>query len=648
MKKPHALLGLFTLLCVTTGCETQQSQVEAEPQRPNILWLTFEDTSAYELSAYGNQSINTPNLEALANKGLVFQNASSNAPYCSPARASLISGSYATTFGADHHRAAVDAPDSRLYFPELLKNAGYFTTNNHKRDYNVKLDKKALNAVWNEHNKTASYNSPARKDGQPFFSVFNFHGTHMSRLTSYTTEERRNFTESAGVAVDARPSYLPDLYEVRSDHQFHLEGVVDTDTWVGLFIDDLKARGLYDNTIIFVYSDHGGSSPLGKGYLSQSRSLQVPLIIHVPERYQHLIPAMSEKTLENKLVSFIDFGPTVLSLAGVKTPELMQGQPFLGQFANHNRSYNYSFRTNQETHFDPWRGVTDGQFSYVKTYLKRKPIMLRNDFQWGMPSNIALDDHAQTTEGKAFAEPLYGFKQGEYLYDLNNDAFEEHSIAGDRSYQAKLNELRQQVSAHIRNSNDLGFIPVAFKKKKPFEQWSKPDFKLNELHDLVERVAEVTVDDIAELTQQLSSQHAVMRFWAAQGFAELAASGQLNKVPESLRKVANGDRPAIAAVALEALVYTKEPGALKQLLANQSKDHRRSALETLAHLRPNQLLAEKKWLFSQLDPKTGRIIKQALGLKTAKSIVTNKQKKKGLKVNRERRSLTPTPNTTIQ
>lgn len=638
MKKPHSFLSMFVLLCTATACDAKQ------PQRPNILWLTFEDTSAYELSVYGNQSAKTPNLEALANEGLVFNNASSNAPYCSPARTSLISGSYATTLGADHHRATVSAPASRLYFPELMKSAGYFTTNNKKKDYNVKLGKKKLSAIWDEDGDNASYNSANRKEGQPFFSVFNFFGTHMSRLTSYTTEDRRNFQESAGVAATARPSYLPELSEVASDHQFHLEGVVDTDTWVGFFIDDLKARDLYENTIIFIYSDHGGSSPLGKGYLSQSRSLQVPLIIHVPEQYQHLIPYSADE-LENKQVSFIDFGPTVLSLAGVKTPIEMQGQPFLGEFSNHNRKYNYSFRTNQETHFDPWRGVTDGQYSYVKTYLKRKPIMLRNDFQWGMPANIALDDYAQSEKGSEFTSALYGVKQGEYLYDLREDIYEELNIASNQTHETKLNEFRKTVSAHIRQTKDLGFIPVTFKQGKPFKEWSRPDFKLEELHNLAELVSEVSVDDINELTTHLKSDHEVIRFWAAQGFAELAASGTLKDVPDILHKTASEDHPAVSAVALEALVYTQTPGALEQLLNNESADHRRSALETLAHLRPNQLLAEKELLAKSLDRNLWKILQQALGLKTAREIVTKQQKKKGLEVNRERRPLTPLPNT---
>ena len=622
-----------------------QSSAE-QSERPNILWLTFEDSSAYELSIYGNRFITNPNLEALAENGLVFQNASSNAPHCSPARSSLISGSYATSYGSDHHRAKVSAPKDRAYFPQFLKQEGYFTSNNKKRDYNVGLNNKALKDIWHESGENASYNSPARKSAQPFFAVFNFAGTHMSRLTSYTIKGRRNFTKSAGVAAAARPTYLPNLKAVQSDYQFHLEGVVDMDTWVGQFVEDLKNRGLYDNTIIFVFSDHGGSSPQGKGYLNESRSLRVPLIVHVPEQYRHLIPANSDndvRSLRHKMVSFIDFGPTVLSLAGIATPESMQGQAFLGKLADHNRPYNYSFRSNQGKHYDPLRGITDGQYSYVKTYLKRKPIMLRNDFQWGMPANIALDDYAKTKKGKQFKQYYYGSKQGEYLYNLNTDKFEEHNIANDPDYRDKLQELRRALKNHIRNTRDLGFIPLAFKEYKPFEEWTKPGFNLAELQDLAETVSTVKRSDLDELKKQLVSEHGAMRFWAAQGFAELASNGQLKEIPRVLLRAAAENLPAIAAVALEALVYLEYPEALEWLLENKSNDHRRSALETLAYQRPDQLLSHKKALKEQLDDTTWRVIQQALGLRKARSVVTEQQKEEGFEVNLARRELIPLP-----
>lgn len=620
------------------------SNISFAEQRPNILWLTFEDTSAYELSLYGNKDAKQPNIDALAASSLVFQQAISNAPYCSPARSTLISGEYATSFGADHHRAAVDASPSRMYFPSLLKAAGYFTSNNKKRDYNVKLSKAELGQIWSEFDNKATYNSQKRKADQPFFSVFNGHMTHMSRLTSYTTAERRDFSRSAGVSNDAKPNYLPDLPEVNSDHQFHLEGVVDVDSWVKFFVDDLKAKGLYEDTIIFVYSDHGGSSPMGKGFLSFRHSLQVPLVIHVPTKFKHLVPKNVE-ALQNKQVSFVDFGPTALSLAGIVPPKEMRGQAFLGAHENHSRQYNYSFRTNQEDHFDPWRGVSDGRYHFVQTYLKRKPIMLRNDFQWGMPSNIALDEFAKTKAGQVFRRKFYSFKRGEYFYDTKTDPLEQTPLLELTAEQkAKHNELTSQVSRFIRDTKDLGFVPVEFKKDKQFEHWLAADFNYNKLYDLVELVSNVTLNDVPELTKLIDDKSPVIRFWAVQGFAELAAQGILKSVPKRFIELANNDHSTVSAVALETLVYMKQKGAVQALIKNDSKLQQRSALETIAYLHPELLLTQVRHLEqSAINKTTVKVVKSALGFISATDIATKKQVKNGLEVNKERRKLSPLP-----
>lgn len=628
-------------LCIAALLLQSNTSVALENKRPNILWLTFEDTSAFELSIYGNKAVKNPTLEKLASKGIVFNNASSAGPQCSLARSSLISGTYATTYGADHHRAPVAPSKERLYFPQLLKDSGYFTSNNSKRDYNVKLSNNSLSNIWNEFDKKASYNSSKRNKNQPFFSVFNANITHMSRLTSYTLEHRRDFTQS-GVEKSAKPSYLPDLPEVQSDYQFHLEGVTDIDRWVQLFIDDLKERKLYEDTIIFVFSDHGGSSPRGKGFLHESTSLKVPLIIHVPEKYKHLV-STDKSVLSNKMLSFIDFGPSVLSLAGIKTPKEMLGQAFLGELATHDRQLNFGFRTNQDSHYDPLRSVTDGEYNYIKTYLRRKPIMLRNDFQWGMPSNIALDDFAKTPAGKEFSQEFYGTKKSDYLYHRPSDNFERVNLADNSEDVLKLKEFQKLVSHHIRSTKDLGFIPLELKQNKPFDQWLDDGFDLSRLHDLAELVSQVELTDLPELEHQLKSSHAVMRFWAAQGYAELAALGLLKKATPALIKAGEDVIPAVSTVAREALVYLQAPNAVNNLLAAKSKDHQRSALETIAYLMPERLLKHTE-KFKKIKSKESRkVVLAALGVINSTDVATKKQREKGYKVNKDRRPLSPKP-----
>ena len=248
MKLDKITLALASFTVLPAAAEAPQ------PERPNILWLTFEDTSPYEFGCYGNRDNHTPIIDSLARTGIQFMNAYSNGPQSSSARSTLITGCYATTYGMDWHRKQVATPPD-IFFPQYLRDAGYYCTNNQKTDYNTTTDNKAC---WNECDKNATYNSPARKPEQPFFAVFNSMLTHMSRITSVHLDGRRDFAaEGLDPEKLSLPPHVPDIYPIRSDYAFHLEGSADVDRWVKLFLDDLKARKLDDNTIVFVFSDHG-------------------------------------------------------------------------------------------------------------------------------------------------------------------------------------------------------------------------------------------------------------------------------------------------------------------------------------------------------------------------------------------------------
>ena len=327
----------LTFLLLSGALPATLFGTEIKQERPNILWLTFEDTSDYELSCYGHPVNKTPVIDGLAENGLQFMNAYSNGPQSSPSRSTIITGCYAPTYMMDWHRLEVTTPQN-IYFPQLMRNAGYFCTNNQKTDYNSRNNDKAC---WDECGNNATYNSPARKKDQPFFAVFNCMATHMSRLTSTHLEGRRNFAEeNLDPATLPLPPHVPDLKEIRSDYAFHLEGVSDVDKWVNIFINDLKEKKLFDNTIIFIFSDHGGCLPRGKGFSYES-SYKVPLVVYIPPKWQHLSKMPIGKN--HRFVAFVDLAPTVLSLAGMKAPKSMHGLPFLGKYDTTERKYNYGF-----------------------------------------------------------------------------------------------------------------------------------------------------------------------------------------------------------------------------------------------------------------------------------------------------------------
>ena len=380
----HLPLFMCTAFCGLYSLQTEAADKKNE--RPNILWLTFEDTSAYEFGCYGNGDVHTPNADSLAARGIQFMNAWSVAPQSSAARSSLITGCYSSTYGMDIHPVPYDTP-ADIFFPQRLREAGYYCTNNSKTHYNSTTDNKSC---WDECNNKASYNSTKRGKDQPFFAVYNTVTSHMGRIRTFHTDGRRDYTQEGIFPQQLTlPSYVPDLPEVRSDYAGHLEAVQDVDTWLGIFLKDLETRGLEDNTIIFFFSDHGGCVARGKGYLYES-GLKVPMIAYFPPKWRHL--ANGAKGKENGLVNFTDLGPTVLSLAGVKPPKNMQGKALYGKFASkEKREVQFALAANQLHHFMPVRAVTDGRFKYIRSYIPYRQFALRNYYQWGMPSNKAWD-----------------------------------------------------------------------------------------------------------------------------------------------------------------------------------------------------------------------------------------------------------------
>ena len=357
------------LLMCTAFCGLHTAQADAadnkKNERPNILWLTFEDTSAYEFGCYGNKDVHTPNADSLAAHGIQFMNAWSVAPQSSAARSSLITGCYSSTYGMDVHPVSYDTP-ANIFFPQWLREAGYYCTNNSKTHYNSTTDNKSC---WDECTTKASYNSPQRGKDQPFFAVYNTVTSHMGRVRTFHTDGRRDYTtEGIYPELLTLPSYVPDLPEVRSDYAGHLEAVQDVDTWLGFFLKDLKEKGLDDNTIIFFFSDHGGCVPRGKGYLYES-GLEVPMIAYFPPKWQHLAGEKASGK-EYSLVNFTDLGPTVLSLAGVKPPKHMQGKALFGKYASdEKREIQFALAANQLHHFMPVRAATDGRFKYIRSYI---------------------------------------------------------------------------------------------------------------------------------------------------------------------------------------------------------------------------------------------------------------------------------------
>ena len=212
-----------------------------------------------------------------------------------------------------HRRSVmVPMPEGVRMFPEYLRKAGYYTANNHKTDYNAIPGK----GVWNESSKKASWRK--RAEGQPFFYMQSFPVSHEGSLHFSPQAMNAGKTITDPDQVFVHP-YHPDTPTFRYTHARYHDRIVEADRQVGGVVAQLEKDGLLEDTFIFYFGDHGGVLPRGKGYAYET-GLHVPLVVRVPENWKHLVDARPGSRVKG-FVSFIDFGPTVLNLAGVRIPE---------------------------------------------------------------------------------------------------------------------------------------------------------------------------------------------------------------------------------------------------------------------------------------------------------------------------------------
>ena len=451
--------SLFLVLVISVSTAFISKKPETK-SKPNILWITCEDMSPH-LGSFGEKVAKTPNLDQLAKEGVRYTNVFSTAGVCAPSRNAIITGMYQTSIGGMHMRtsplvttftsipaySAVIPEDVRC-FPEFLRKQGYYCSNNNKQDYQFAPPQ----TVWDENGtppdpKKADWRG--RKDkNQPFFSVINLLITHESQVFSRGQEPLLVRPEDVEV-----PSYYPDNEIIRTDIARFLTNVQRMDKQVGEIIQKLKDDGLYENTIIFFYSDHGDGLPFVKREL-YNRGLKVPMIIRFPN-------AEKAGSVDNQLISFVDLAPTILSLANVRVPKYIQGQAFLGnQKAKMPRKYIYAARDRMDTEYDRVRAVSDGRYKYLKNYMPEKPYYQDIEYRLGQQSMkeiLRLRD-----EGKLNEQQMYWFRKSkpkEELFDTKTDPNEYLNLAKNPKYQAKLVELRKKHQEWLNKYGDLGAIP---------------------------------------------------------------------------------------------------------------------------------------------------------------------------------------------
>ena len=448
------MIRLILLTLLSGAALLASAQTDTLPP-PNILWIVSEDNSPF-IGAYGDTFAITPNIDRLATEGVLYENAFASAPVCAPARSTLITGMYANSLGTQHMRSANAIPDFVKFFPRYLREAGYYCTNNVKKDYNTDDQPEA----WDESSNKATYQK--RPDGKPFFSIFNFTTSHESSIHESIN---RLVHDPEEVPI---PPYHPRTKEMKHDWAQYYDQVTMMDAQVGKVLQDLKARGLADNTIVFYYSDHGGILGRSKRFLYES-GLRVPLIIRFPEKYAHLAPS-APGTRTDRVVSFVDFAPTVLSLAGVAVPDYMQGNAFLGEQEAAPSEYAFAFRGRMDEAYDMARSVRDKRFRYTRNYMPHRIYGQYLQYLWRAPSMASWQAAYEAGELNEAQSAFWEPKPPEELYDVTTDPHNVRNLADDPQYQADLERLRGAEAAWVRRIRDAGFLPEAEMMARAREQ----------------------------------------------------------------------------------------------------------------------------------------------------------------------------------
>lgn len=433
------LISLLTLLMVMTvrGAD-----------RPHVLWITSEDNGP-QLGCYGDRDADTPHLDRLASRGVRFRRVWSVAPVCAPARTALISGVYPHSSGGLHMRSQVPLPDGWRLYPQFLREAGVYCTNNAKEDYNVAVRGK----VWDESSKRAHWRN--RGAGQAFFAVFNIELTHESQVRK---RPHRAVHDPAAVRL---PSYWPDLPEVRQDWAQYHDRMTEMDARVGELLREVEEAGLAGETIVIYCGDHGPGLPRCKRTPMDS-GLRVPLLMHFPEKWRHLAPeGYAEGRELMQLVDFTDFAPTFLSLYGLEIPGWMQGRAFAGQRRAERRSYVFGMRDRMDERYDPVRSVSDGRWVHVRHFFTHRPAGQRVAYQFETPMTRAwhrLAGEQSLPEAQAaFWKP----HAAEELYDLENDPDEVKNLAGDPRSGEVLARMRSALREQEERVGDVSLLPEA-------------------------------------------------------------------------------------------------------------------------------------------------------------------------------------------
>lgn len=558
-------------------------------ERPNFVVLVSEDNSVHYMDHFVPGGAVLPNIEALAENGITFDRAFSNAAVCSVARTTVITSVYAPRNATHHHRrlARTSHTPSREMFPYYLREAGYYTLKSGKKDFNA-----TEGEIWDEDGGQAHWRSRPDDDTPFFYMEQTGADTHEGRLHFDRETFRNEPTEHDPDQVEAFP-YLPDTDLIRYTHAFYLDRHLAMDRKVGEVLAELEEDGLRENTIIIYYGDHGGSLPRSKGYIYEA-GLHVPMVIHIPEKFRHLSP-FEEGDRVDGFVEFVDIGPTILNLAGAGLPSHMDGRPFLGpditaeQVAERDETFSYADRFDEK--YEMVRALRKGDYKYMRNYRAHYPDALVNEYRFRQLAYSHWRELYEAGELNSVQRRFFEAREPEALYDLDSDPHETRNLAGDPEYAKVLEDMRGRLRQRMRSLPDLGVFPESYLLEHAVvDPYGFGEANVNRVTRLLD-VADLALKPFEKarpaLKAAMEAEDPWERYW---GLIACAAIGEdALELEEYVRRLASDDVVPVRIRAAETLgvfgVEDPMPILYEAMAMSENQSDALLALNTMAYLR---------------------------------------------------------------
>ena len=450
MNRPLAV-RILTCILVLARINANAAAPSRTPEhrQPNIVWLVAEDMSPH-FGCYGEKMIATPNVDKLAENGLLFERAFVTGPICSPSRSAMITGMYQTSIGAHHHRSGVGTekiylPDNVKIVPQLFQQAGYHTSNSGyypatrtgKTDYNFEYDAGSYDGTdWS-----------TRKPGQPFFAQIQLFGGKIRDVPNQLAEARKRLGDATPTEQLVLPPYYPRTQGILDDWAATLDAVRITDRYVGEIVERLRTEGILEDTVIFFITDHGVSHARGKQFL-YDEGTHIPFVVSGP--------GLPRGERRKDLIEHIDIAATSLALAGIAKPASMQAQDVLGR-AYQSRDATFSARDRADETVDRIRSVRTERWKYIRNFMPQRPYLQPNNYKDHKPCLIALREAAAAGQLDSVQRLLFAETRApEELYDLDTDPWEVRNLATDPAYSKTLGELRSKLEHWMEQTQDHG------------------------------------------------------------------------------------------------------------------------------------------------------------------------------------------------